>query len=86
MKILLAGAALLAALMTPAAAETRYDVMLERAVMEIVAGRMGDLRGSLPSAASRNSSCFRMIPPATTVFWKPREPNSGAALPMAGCR
>jgi hypothetical protein len=42
---LLAGAVLLTAAHTPAAAETRYDVKLERAVMDIVASRMGELRG-----------------------------------------
>ncbi|MEP9370906.1 hypothetical protein [Mesorhizobium sp. KR1-2] len=46
MKILPTGAVLLAASMTPAAAETRYDVKLEQAVMDIVASRMGELRGS----------------------------------------
>ncbi len=59
MKILLAGGVLLAALMTPAVAETRYDVKLERAVMEIVAGRMGDLRGSF---AFRRKPEFIVLP------------------------
>ncbi|PSJ61444.1 hypothetical protein C7I85_10330 [Mesorhizobium soli] len=38
---------LLAALAVPAAAETRYDVKLEQAVMDIVAGKMGDIRGTI---------------------------------------
>ncbi len=45
MKTLLCGLALLAAMATPAAAETRYDRNLEKAVQDIVAGKMGGLRG-----------------------------------------
>jgi hypothetical protein len=47
MRTILAGAMLFAALAVPAAAETRYDVKLEKAVMDIVAGKMGDLRGTI---------------------------------------
>ena len=42
---LLSGAALLAAFAAPAAAEPRYDIKLEKAVMKIVAARIGDIRG-----------------------------------------
>lgn len=59
MKILLAGAVLLAASMTPVAAETRYDVKLEQAVMDIVASRMGELRGSF---AFRRKPEFVILP------------------------
>lgn len=45
MRMLLAGAALLAAPATVTAAEFRHDVKLEQAVMEIVAARIGDIRG-----------------------------------------
>jgi hypothetical protein len=45
MKTLLSGAVILAAFAAPAAAETRYDVKLEKAVMEIVARKIGDIRG-----------------------------------------
>lgn len=46
MKLLVICAAILAALGGPAAGEIRYDRKLERAVMEIVARKMGgDLRG-----------------------------------------
>jgi hypothetical protein len=41
----LAGAALIAVATTAPAAEFRHDVKLERAVMEIVAARIGDIRG-----------------------------------------
>lgn len=37
--------AMLTAFCMPAAADTQYDRKLEKAVMEIVAGRMGGLRG-----------------------------------------
>jgi hypothetical protein len=47
MRIVLAGTVLFAALTMPAAAETRYDIKLERAVMDIVASRMGEIRGTI---------------------------------------
>ncbi|WP_434721698.1 hypothetical protein [Mesorhizobium sp. RIZ17] len=46
MKAFLCGMALLAAMAAPAAAETRYDRNLEKAAMEIVAGKMGNIRGT----------------------------------------
>jgi hypothetical protein len=45
MKTLLCGAALCAVIVAPATSETRYDRSLEKAVMGIVAGKMGDIRG-----------------------------------------
>ncbi|MBZ9819583.1 hypothetical protein [Mesorhizobium sp. CA4] len=45
MKSFLCGMALLAAMAAPAAAETRYDRNLEKAVLDIVAGKMGNIRG-----------------------------------------
>ena len=45
MRTLLCGAALLAVIAAPAVAETRYDRKLEQAVVEIVAGKMGNIRG-----------------------------------------
>lgn len=45
MRMLLAGVALLAAPTTVAATEFRHDVKLEQAVMEIVAAKIGDIRG-----------------------------------------
>ena len=47
MKSLLAGV-MLALTIMPAAAETQHDRKLEQAVMDIVAAKMGDLRGALP--------------------------------------
>ena len=45
MRTLLCGVALSAAIVAPAAAETRYDRSLEKAAMGIIAGKMGDIRG-----------------------------------------
>jgi len=45
MKTLLAGAAAICLLTTSAFAETRYDRNIERAAADIVARKMGDLRG-----------------------------------------
>lgn len=45
MKTLLCGVALLAIIAMPAAAETAYDRNLEKAVMDIVAGKIGEIRG-----------------------------------------
>lgn len=67
MKTLLAVALLLATPMAPAAAETRHDAKLEQAVMNIVASKMGDIRGGIsyrrkpetvfmPGAFPRNST------------------------------
>jgi hypothetical protein len=42
---LLSGAAFLAVMAAPAAAEPRHDVRLEQAVMKIVAQRIGEIRG-----------------------------------------
>jgi hypothetical protein len=45
MRTLLCGVAFLAIIAAPAVAETRYDRKLEQAVVEIVAGKMGNIRG-----------------------------------------
>jgi hypothetical protein len=45
MKTLLRGLALLVVIATPAGAETPYDRNLEKAVMGIVAGKIGEIRG-----------------------------------------
>ncbi|MDG4880520.1 hypothetical protein [Mesorhizobium sp. WSM4884] len=45
MKSFLSGMALVMAMAAPAAAETRYDRNLEKAVMDIVASKMGNIRG-----------------------------------------
>ncbi|RWD64337.1 MAG: hypothetical protein EOS36_10195 [Mesorhizobium sp.] len=45
MKTFLCGMAFLTAMAAPVAAETPYDRNLEKAVMDIVAGKMGNIRG-----------------------------------------
>ncbi|MFC3208627.1 hypothetical protein [Aquamicrobium soli] len=45
MNTIVIGMAALAILTAPAFAEMRYDRKLEQAAMEIVAGKIGDLRG-----------------------------------------
>ena len=45
MKSFLCGVALFSVMVAPAAAETRYDRNLEKAVIDIVASKMGDIRG-----------------------------------------
>ena len=50
MRIMLSGVAMLAMLAAPAFAETRYDHKIEKAAMEIVAGKIGDLRGGFSYA------------------------------------
>ncbi len=50
MKTMLSGAAVLAMLAAPAVAGTRYDHKIEKAAMEIVAGKMGEIRGGFSYA------------------------------------
>jgi hypothetical protein len=45
MKTLWAGVAVVGLLMAPAFAETRYDRKLEQAAIDIVVGKIGDIRG-----------------------------------------
>ncbi|WP_246681612.1 hypothetical protein [Mesorhizobium sp. B2-4-3] len=63
--------ALLAAVTAPAAAETRYDRNLEKAVLDIVAGKMGNIRGGF----SYKQVPQLVVPPdATPVAPTPVEP------------
>jgi hypothetical protein len=48
MKTLLMGAALLGLLTAPAGADTQYDRKLEQAAIDIVAGKIGGIRGGFP--------------------------------------
>lgn len=68
MRTLLCGVALLAIVAAPAVAGARYDRKLERAVMEIVAGRIGDIRGGFsyeqaPQLVMPHDEAFS-VPPA----------------------
>ncbi|HEY4192005.1 MAG TPA: hypothetical protein VGM46_05130 [Mesorhizobium sp.] len=50
MNKMLGAAAMLAAFAVPSSAGTRYDHGLEKAAMDIVAGKMGDIRGGFSYA------------------------------------
>jgi hypothetical protein len=50
MNKILSAAAVLAVVTVPSVAEVRYDRNLEKAAMEIVASKMGDLRGGFSYA------------------------------------
>jgi len=71
MRTLLCGVALLAAIAAPAMAETRYDRNLEKAVMGIVAGKIGDIRGGF---SYKQRLQFVVIPDAVSVAPGPAEP------------
>ena len=71
MKSFLCGMALLAAMAAPAAAETRYDRNLEKAAMDIVAGKMGNIRGGF---SYKQRPQLVMMPDATPVAPTPVEP------------
>ena len=65
MRTLLCGVALLAVIAAPAMAETRYDRNLEKAVVEIVAGKMGDIRGGF---SYKQVPQFVVVPDAPVVL------------------
>ena len=59
MQALLSLAAVLAVLATPAAAEGRYDRKLEQAILDIVAKKMGGIRGGFSFDAKPESIVLR---------------------------
>lgn len=71
MKLFLCGMALLAATVAPAAAEMRYDRNLEKAVTDIVAGKMGSLRGGF---SYKQAPQFVVLPEAPLSAPVPAEP------------
>jgi hypothetical protein len=64
-KTLVCGVAVLAVLagLSPATAERPYDRKLEKAVMAIVAARIGDIRGSFSYAQAPQLVVARDVPP-----------------------
>ncbi|TIX24179.1 hypothetical protein [Mesorhizobium sp.] len=74
MKTLLCGAALCAAIVAPAAAETRYDRSLEKAAMGIIAGKMGDIRGGF---SYKQVPQLVVVPAPAAVIEHPREEATG---------
>ena len=77
MRTLLCGVALLAIIAAPAMAGTRYDRKLEQAVVEIVAGKMGDIRGGF---SYKQVPQLVVVPDAPVVSVEPpRKQASGDA-------
>ncbi|RWM39617.1 hypothetical protein [Mesorhizobium sp.] len=76
MKSFLSGMALAMAMTAPAAAETRYDRNLEKAVVEIVAGKMGDIRGGF---SYKQVPQLVVLPEAAPAAPAPVEPRKQAS-------
>jgi hypothetical protein len=72
----LCGIALLALAAAPARAETRYDRNLEKAAMDIVAGKIGDIRGGFSYKQVPQLVVLPETPPAVPVD-PPRRQASG---------
>ena len=73
MKSFLCGMALLAATVAPAAAEMRYDRNLERAVTDIVASKMGNIRGGFTYKQVPQLVVIPEVAPAAPVPVEPRK-------------
>jgi hypothetical protein len=69
MRTLLAGMAVIGFLVNPAFSGSRYDRTIDRAAAEIVAGRMGDIRGGFSYDAR---PVFVTVPDAAAT--SPTEP------------
>jgi hypothetical protein len=78
MRTLLCGVALLAVIAAPAVAETRYDRKLEQAVVEIVAGKMGNIRGGF---SYKQVPQFVVVPdvPAAPIESSPKQASGDAS-------
>ncbi|SFP02549.1 hypothetical protein SAMN03159463_03455 [Mesorhizobium sp. NFR06] len=70
MKSFLCGMAFLVAMAAPAGAETRYDRNLEKAVLDIVAGKMGNIRGGF---SYKQVPQLVVVPEATSAAPTPVE-------------
>ena len=70
MRTLLCGVAFLAVIAGPAVAETRYDRNLEKAVMSIVANKIGDIRGGF---SDKQVPQLVVVPDAQSTAWVPAE-------------
>jgi hypothetical protein len=70
MRMLLCGVALSATIAAPAMAETRYDRNLEKAVMGIVASKIGDIRGGF---SYKQRPQFVVVPDAVSAASVPAE-------------
>ena len=78
MRTLLCGVALSAAIVAPAATETRYDRSLEKAAMGIIAGKMGDIRGGFSYKQVPQLVVVPVVAPAPAAGTeRPREEAKG---------
>lgn len=78
MKSFLCGMALLATMAAPVAAETRYDRNIEKAATDIVAGKMGSIRGGFSYKQKPQFVVLPDTPPsAPTPVEPPRKEASG---------
>ena len=73
MKSFLCGMALMAATVAPAAAEMRYDRNLEKAVTDIVAAKMGAIRGGFTYKQVPQLVVIPEVPPAAPAPVEPRK-------------
>ncbi|RWG78713.1 hypothetical protein [Mesorhizobium sp.] len=78
MKSLLCGMALMVAAAAPVAAETRYDRNLEKAVAEIVAGKMGSIRGGFSYKQAPQLVVLPEVAPTAPVPVEPRKQASNS--------
>ncbi|MDX8480038.1 hypothetical protein RFN28_16320 [Mesorhizobium sp. VK24D] len=76
MKSFLSGMALVVTMAAPVAAETRYDRNLEKTVMDIVAGKMGNIRGGF---SYKQAAQLVVLPEAAPAASIPAEPRKQAA-------
>jgi hypothetical protein len=75
MRTLLCGVAFLAVIAAPAMAETRYDRNLEKAVMAIVASKIGDIRGGF---SYKQAPQFVVMPDSVSTASVPPERPQGS--------
>lgn len=73
MKSLLCGIALVTAIALPVAAETRYDRNLEKAVIEIVACKIGNIRGGFSYKQAPQLVVLPEVAPVAPVPVEPRK-------------
>jgi hypothetical protein len=76
MKSFLGGMVLVIAMAAPVAAETRYDRTLEKAVIEIVVSKMGNIRGAF---SYKQAPQLVVVPEAAPAAPVPIEPRKQAS-------
>ena len=83
MKSFLSGMAIVMLMAARVAAETRYDRNLEKAVVDIVARKMGNIRGGFSYKQVPQLVVVPEIPPAAPAPVEPRKQaaNDGGLMP-----